>query len=1087
MYIRSVNFSLLTIFFLTVLSCRQEQPRLFVDQAIEAGITFSNDLTYTEDFNPYTYKSYFNGGGVALGDVNNDGLLDIYFTGNLVDNKLYLNKGNWQFEDITLSAGVACPNVWSSGATFVDINSDGWLDLYVCKSGKPAGNNRYNELFINQGDLTFKEQSKEFGLDITGLSTHAAFFDYDKDGDLDCYVLTNSIKSVGGYDLIKDQREIPDPLNGGNKFLVNQNGKFHDSTLHKGVYTSEIGFGLGITLSDFNGDGWTDIFVSNDFFERDYLYINKQGEGFKESLESYFGSISMGSMGADAADLNNDLLPDLFVTEMLPREIRNQRSKTVFESWDKHQLSLSTGYYHQFGRNVLQMNTTDNKFVELGRYGDVSATDWSWGALMFDFNNDGLKDIFVSNGIYKDLLDRDYLTYAANDQEIARILKEKGSVITDLLEAMPTTPVPNRAFISSGNFVFKERADSLGLGGNSYSNGSAYGDLDNDGDYDLVVNNIGAIASVYENKASDLGNNSISIQLKGDQSNTQAIGTRIIAVSGESSWMVENFPSRGFQSSVDSKVIFGLGQNTTIDSLLIFWPTDEITTLLDVNAGQLTVDYHNAAKSKYRPIAGVKKSLISPIALNKQMLHQENVFVDFDRDRLLPIMMHNEGPGMLIKDLDGNGKLNILLGGSKEFTLQSYEFDQNEIITELSNTAFKKEAISEDVLIRSADFNKDGLTDIYVASGGKAFSNASDPLMDRVYMNQGEGLFELNKGALPSQLKFSTGALAIADFDNDGDQDVFVAERFHTFQYTEDCRWHLLLNDGTGYFTDVSKDWLGELDLKYMATDADVLDFNQDEILDLVISTDWGPVVLLEGNGSGFTDQTGRLGRHHTGWWSAVKAVDIDFDGDQDLLVGNHGSNSFFKDSVRIYVKDFDRNGTLEYFYCTLQKGRYYPVADRNEIISQLPGLKKRILYFKDYASMAIDDLFTAEELEGVKILQANTLKSALFVNENGKFVKSFLPWQLQLSPIYDIAFFKKGKDEVNVFFGGNQYLVKPQFGRYDALPLTIWELKGKDSNIHQTDLYSQIREIEVVEWEEDIYVFTASTDDKINVFKYND
>lgn len=432
------------IFGILAFSCTQEvlqtskATSLFtLKKPSETGIYFENNLTYTENFNPYLYRNFYNGGGIAIGDVNNDGLEDIYFTGNMVDNKLYLNKGNWKFEEIALSAGVSCPNVWSTGATFADINNDGFLDLYVCKSGKPEGNNRHNELFINNGDLTFTEESKKYGLDIMGLSVHAAFFDYDKDGDLDAYILNNSLKSIGGFDLIKDQRLIPDEQGNGNKFLKNEGGTFVDATQDVGIFSSAIGFGLGITLGDFNEDSWTDVFISNDFFERDYLYINLGNGKFKEDLESYFSSISMGSMGADLADLNNDLLPDLIVTEMLPQTDERKKTKTVFESWDKHEMAVSKGYFYQYPRNVLQRNLGGSSFSEIGRQAQISATEWSWAALLFDMDNDGLRDIFISNGIYKDLLDRDYLNFEASDETIRNKLNQKEkNVITKLIDGM---------------------------------------------------------------------------------------------------------------------------------------------------------------------------------------------------------------------------------------------------------------------------------------------------------------------------------------------------------------------------------------------------------------------------------------------------------------------------------------------------------------------------------------------------------------------------------------------------------------------------------------------------------------------------
>jgi len=422
-------------------SCTTPNPSLF-ELHQDLGTRFENKLTYTQDFNPYTYRNFYNGAGVALGDINNDGLLDVYMTGNLVDNKLLLNKGNWKFEDITEQAGVACKGVWSTGVTFADVNGDGLLDIYVCKSGKPGGDNRHNELFINQGDLSFTEESKAYGLDVLGLSVHAAFFDADLDGDLDCYVLNNSLRSVGGYDLIKDQRLKPDPNGEGNKFFENKEGVFVDVSTEKGIYTSAIGFGLGITLSDFNNDKRPDLYISNDFFERDYFYLNGP-KGFEEVLESQFQSISMGAMGADAADLNNDLLPDLFVTEMLPSTLKRQKLKAKYDSWDKYNLMNKNGYFHQYPRNSLQRNTGKNQFLEISRFSGVAATEWSWASLLFDMDNDGLNDIFVANGIYKDLLDRDYLAYMANETQVQMLLENREDAIEKLIDIMPSEAVPN--------------------------------------------------------------------------------------------------------------------------------------------------------------------------------------------------------------------------------------------------------------------------------------------------------------------------------------------------------------------------------------------------------------------------------------------------------------------------------------------------------------------------------------------------------------------------------------------------------------------------------------------------------------------
>ncbi|MGD1893215.1 MAG: CRTAC1 family protein [Cyclobacteriaceae bacterium] len=522
----------------------------------QTGIDFANDLAYDEEFNVYTYRNFYNGAGVGIGDVNNDNLPDLFFCGNQQDNKLYLNRGNFQFQDITEQSGVASTGVWSTGVSFADVNGDGWLDIYVCKSGNVEGENRHNELFINNGPqadglVTFSEQAKEYGIADVGLSIHAAFFDYDRDGDLDCYLLNNSIRSVGGYDLRPGQREIRDPL-GGNKLYRNDDKFFTDVSEEAGIYGSMIGFGLGVTVGDINRDGWSDLFVSNDFFERDYLYINQQNGSFAEVLEEQMQEISLGSMGADMADLNHDGYPEIYVTEMLPEQEHRIKTTVQFENYDKFQMNVENGYYRQFPRNVLQRNNGNDTFSEIGRLTGVHATDWSWGALMADYDNDGYKDIFVANGIYKDLLNQDYIQFMGNPETVRAILTRENAVIKQLIDSIPSEKISNYLFRQTDDWQFSNIADDWGLSTPSHSNGSAYGDLDNDGDLDLVVNNVNMPAFIYRNQADTLTNHHwLRIALQGEGSNRNGIGAQVSLWSEGKLYYLEQSPQRGFQSSVD--------------------------------------------------------------------------------------------------------------------------------------------------------------------------------------------------------------------------------------------------------------------------------------------------------------------------------------------------------------------------------------------------------------------------------------------------------------------------------------------------------------------------------------------------------
>ena len=1025
-------------------SCKEEKkaPPLFTLEET-TGINFINKVENTKDFNIFIYRNFYNGGGVAIGDINHDSLPDVFMTSNMGGNKLYLNKGNFKFEDVSIKAGIEEKGKWNTGVVMADINADGWLDIYVCNAGidkwkKQDG----NKLFINNHDLTFTEKAKEYGLDEKGYTTHAAFFDYDLDGDLDCYILNNSFIPVNtlNYENKRELRAEDWPVEdfvkgGGDKLLRNDGGHFNDVSKEANIYGSLIGFGLGVTVGDVNGDHFPDMYISNDFFERDYLYINQQNGTFKEDLPKWMEHISLASMGADLADINNDGYPEIFTTDMLPADEYRLKTTSSFEGYDIHHRKELQGFYHQFQQNTLQVNNGNGKFLETAYFSGVAASDWSWGALMFDADNDGMNDIYVCNGIYKDLIDQDFIDFFANDIIQKMVMTGEKKEMQQIVDSMPSVPILNKAFRNNGDLKFSDEGINWGFTQPSFSNGAAYGDLDNDGDLDLIVNNVNMPCFVYKNNSREInGNHFISFQLEGKAPNKFAIGAKIEVQIDSATLTRELIPSRGFQSSTDYRIVIGLG-NKKPAFVKIIWPDRSESYLKDP-----VVDKNYLIRQSDSSIQTERSSSILPFLTepaNQQFdKHVENTFVDYYNERNVPVMLSREGPKATIGDVNNDGLQDLFIGGAKGQAGQLYFQTKNGFIKHSQKT-FEADKEFEDVAVLFFDCDKDGDEDLFVGAGGNDLPPRNPFLEHRLYKNDGRGNFKKDTTAFAENN--SNIAVAVAnDYDGDGDLDLFVGGRSLSYNYGADPKSYIYENDGKGHFKDATQDLNPAIASIGMVTGAALTDVTGDKKNELVIVGEWmTPRIFSYSNGK-MNELTTNM-NNMFGWWQSVKAADLDGDGDNDLVLGNYGNNFYLRPDqqhpVKLWMNDFDKNTLSDKIFSRTIDGRDVPVFLKKEFTDALPSLKKENLKHHEFAKKTIQTLFEPGSVQSATVKTFNYSSSIIAWNDgDGKFTIQELPLEAQLSSVNAILCKDINDDgKLDIILGGNITECLPQFGRLDA------------------------------------------------------
>ena len=1096
-------FFIILLFFSTV-SCRTHQKKTSLFEVLDdskTGLHFTNKLNPTQEFNMFSYMYFYNGAGVGAGDFNNDGLIDLFFASNQGENKIYLNKGKMTFSDVTKEAQIPEDGGWSTGVSVVDINNDGLLDIYICRVGKYEILNSKNQFLIckgidKNGVPFYEDEAKQYGLDFSGFSTQALFFDYDMDGDLDMFLLNHSVHQNGSFAPREDFLGTYSPLS-GDRIYRNDGNVFTDVTKETGINSSAISYGLGVVAADINLDGWPDLYIGNDFHENDYLYINQKNGKFAEENNQRLMHTSKYSMGVDVADANNDGFPEIVSMDMLPSDPHILKRSLGDDDYDVFQQKISAGYNYQYSRNNLQYNR-GGLFSETGLYSGISATDWSWAPLLMDFDNDGLKDLFISNGIPKRLNDMDYINFISNEEVQQKLRENKlDDKNLALISKFPQIKIPNKFYKNDGKLLFRDIGDSIGDDKSTYSNGAVYADLDNDGDLDVVVNNIDDPVLVYENKNNDKGKNSfVDIILRDSSKNINAVGAKVIVFANGGVRTYENNPVRGFQSSMQIPLHIGL-EKTKVDSTFLVWPDNTYQAIRLNNNSHLTYTYASGLpRFDYTRITSFHRNLTKPMeditaSVKLTYKHEEDPFIEFNREPLIPHMVSTEGPALAVADINHDGLEDVFIGSSKTFHNAIFLQQPNGKFIKTEQPQMALDSMYEDVDAVWTDVNNDGNIDLVIASGGNEYYGADEHLLPRVYLNDGKAHFKKLENAF-SNLYYTFSCVVPYDFNGDGFVDLFIGGRAVPWEYGKTPRSYLLQNDGTGKFIDVTEKYARDLSQIGMVTQAIWFDIDKDGDKDLIVCCEWGGIYAFINNKGRFTEQ--KL-TDKNGWWNFVLPVDIDNDGDIDLIAGNLGLNSRLKASaaepVRLYYNDFDDNGKNEQIVSYYVNGRELPFANKEELQKQMPQIKKDFLYAGDFAQASMDEIFKRSKLKNAQLLTADYFANAVLIND-GKlhFTTSPLPWQAQLSTYRDAIVVNANDDNLpDILLVGNYYDNNIQMGRYDADFGTILVNKGHGKfvceNINGLQIKGQVRHVRKISIAGKDAFILGRNNDSVMVIRY--